>query len=78
MTTALNIILRIIHYLSIVCTILFTIFSSYKQTVGVEKAEELLRNLHLPINYDQALIIGFIFVGVACITFTFISISKKN
>ena len=71
-----NIILRIIHYLSIVCTILFTIFTFYKETVGVEKAEELLKKLYLPINCDQALIIGFIFVGVALITSIFIP--KKN
>ena len=76
MTTVLNIILRIIHYLSIVCTILFVMFTSYKQTVGVEKAEALLKKMYLPINYDQALIIGFIFVGGALITSIFIP--KKN
>ena len=68
MNPVLKIVLRIIHYFSIVGTILFIIFSSYTQKVGVEKAEELLKNLHLTINYDQALIIGFVFVGVAVIT----------
>ena len=72
MNPVLNIILRILHYFSIVGTVLFVIFSSYKQMVGVEKAEELLEKLSLPINYDQTLIIGFLFVGLAFFTFLFI------
>lgn len=49
MNPVLKIVLRIIHYFSIVGTVLFTIFAFYEKMVGIEKAEALLEKLNISI-----------------------------
>lgn len=69
MNPVLKIVLRIIHYFSIVGTVLFALFAFYEKMVGIEKAEALLEKLNISISYNQILVIGFIFVSVAVITY---------
>lgn len=68
MNPVLKIVLRIIRYFSIVGTVLFAIFVSFERMVAIEKAESLLEILNISISYNQILVIGFVFVGVAVIT----------
>lgn len=59
MTTFLNTILLIVNIISFVVTVLFAIFGIYEQIMGPADAEKLLKKLHIPISYNQALLIGF-------------------
>lgn len=68
MTAIFNTILLIVNTISFVITVLFAIFGVYEQIMGPADAEKLLKKLHIPISYNQALIIGF-----ACLALMIIS-----
>lgn len=59
----INIALLIVEIVSFVITILFVIFGIYEQLMGPADAEKILKKLHVPLTYNQVLIIGII-----CIT----------
>lgn len=60
MTMLVNIALPVVTIISFVTTILFAIFGIYEQIMGPADAEKLLKKLHIPLSYNQVLIIGFI------------------
>ena len=68
LTTFFNIILLIINIISFVCTVLFSIFGIYEQIMGPADAEKLLKKLHIPICYNQALIIGFVSIALMIVS----------
>ena len=62
MTSFINTILLIINIISFSATVLFSIFGVYEQIMGPANAEKLLQKLHIPLSYNQVLIIGLIFL----------------
>ena len=61
----LNIIMQIVSIISYSATALFALFGIYELIMGPADAEKLLKKLHIPLTYNQTLIIGFIFVILA-------------
>ena len=61
----INIIMQIVSIISYSATALFALFGIYELIMGPADAEKLLKNLHIPLTYNQTLIIGFIFVILA-------------
>ena len=68
MTAFINAFLLIINVISFAATVLFAIFGIYEQIMGPADAEKLLKKLHIPLSYNQTLIIGF-----ACLALLIIS-----
>ncbi len=68
MTSFINVFLLIINVTSFATTVLFAIFGIYEQIMGPADAEKLLKKLHIPLSYNQTLIIGF-----ACLALMIIS-----
>jgi len=68
MDVFINILLLIVNIISLAATVFFAIFGVYELIMGPTDAEKLLKKLHIPLSYNQALIIGFI-----CIALTIIS-----
>ena len=60
-----NIIMQIVSIISYSATALFALFGIYELIMGPADAEKLLKKLHIPLTYNQTLIIGFIFVILA-------------
>ena len=58
----INIIMQIVSIISYSATALFALFGIYELIMGPADAEKLLKKLHIPLTYNQTLIIGFIFV----------------
>ena len=61
----INIIMQIVSIISYSATALFALFGIYELIMGPADAEKLLKKLHIPLTYNQTLIIGFIFVILA-------------
>lgn len=61
----INIIMQIVSIISYSATALFALFGIYELIIGPADAEKLLKKLHIPLTYNQTLIIGFIFVILA-------------
>lgn len=61
----INIIMQIVSIISYSATALFALFGIYELIMGSADAEKLLKKLHIPLTYNQTLIIGFIFVILA-------------
>lgn len=69
MTAFVNIVLLIVNIISFVITALFGVFGLYEQIMGPADAEKLLKKLHIPLSYNQALIIGFVCLALMIITY---------
>ena len=69
MTQLINTILIIANVVFLGITILFGIFGIYEQIMGPADAEKLLKKLHIPLNYSQILIVGFISLVLMIITY---------
>lgn len=69
MTVFINMILLIINIISFIITVLFGVFGIYEQLMGPADTENLLKKLHIPLSYNQVLIIGFICLGVMIISY---------
>ena len=61
----INIIMQIVSIISYSATAIFALFGIYELIMGPADAEKLLKKLHIPLTYNQTLIIGFIFVILA-------------
>lgn len=61
----INIIMQIVSIISYSATALFALFGIYELIMGPADAGKLLKKLHIPLTYNQTLIIGFIFVILA-------------
>ena len=59
---AIKIIMLIIDIISFVFSILFTIFGIYELIMGPAGAEKLLKIMHIPLSFNQVIIIGIVFV----------------
>ena len=69
MTTFINTILLVVNIISFVATVLFAILGVYEQIMGVADAEKLLKKIHIPLSYNQVLIIGFVFLVLMIISY---------
>lgn len=69
MTTFINTILLIVNVISFAATVLFAIFGVYEQIMGPADAEKLLEKLHIPLSYNQALIIGFVCLALMIVSY---------
>ena len=69
MTAFINTLLLIINIISFAVTVLFAIFGVYEEVMGPADAEKLLEKLHIPLRYNQALIIGFICLALTIISY---------
>ena len=61
--------LLIINILSLIATVLFAIFGVYEIIMGPADAEKMLKKLHIPLNYNRTLIIGFVCVVLLIVSF---------
>ena len=68
MIAFISIILLIVNIISFAATVFYAIFGVYEQIMGPADAEKLLKKLHIPLTYNQALIIGFV-----CLALMFVS-----
>ena len=64
-----NILLLILNIISFAATVLFAIFGIYEQIMGPADAEKLLKKLHIPLSYNQALIIGFVCLALMIVSY---------
>ena len=69
MTAFINTILLIINIISFSATVLFAIFGVYEQIMGPADAEKLLKKLHVPLTYNQVLIIAFVCMALMIISY---------
>ena len=69
MTTFVSIILLIVNVITFAITVLFGMFGIYEQIMGPADAEKLLKKMHIPLNYNQTLIIGFICLALMISTY---------
>ena len=53
----INIIMQIVSIISYSATALFALFGIYELIMGPADAEKLLKKLHIPLTYNQTLII---------------------
>ena len=60
MITFLNIALNVLNIVSFIICSAVAIFSLYGEILGIPAAEKLLTKLHVPLNYDQTILIGLI------------------
>ena len=64
MTAFINAILLIVNIISFVGTVVFSIFGLYEEIMGPANLEKLLEKMHIPLNYNQVLIIGFVCIAL--------------
>lgn len=69
MTAFVNIVLLIVNIISFVITALFGVFGIYEQIMGPADAKKLLKKLHIPLSYNQTLIIWFVCLALLIITY---------
>ena len=69
MTTFINTILLVVNIISFAATVLFAILGVYEQIMGAADAEKLLKKIHIPLSYNQVLIIGFVFLVLMIISY---------
>ena len=69
MTAFINTILLIVNIISFAATVLFAIFGIYEQIMGPADAEKLLSKLHIPLSYNQVLIIGFVCLALMIVCY---------
>lgn len=69
MTQFINMVLLIVNIVSLVVIILIVPFGIYEQIMGPADAEKLLKKLHVPLSYKQVLIIEFVCLALAGITY---------
>ena len=64
-----NILLLILNIISVAATVLIAIFGIYEQIMGPADAEKLLKKVHIPLSYNQALIIGFVCLALMIVSY---------
>ena len=69
MTTFINTVLIIVNIIFFAVVVLLAIFGVYEQIMGPADAEKLLKKLHIPLSYNQVLIIWFICLALMIITY---------
>lgn len=69
MKTIISAILLIVNIVLFVTTVLFTLFGMYEELASPAAAEKLLQKLHIPLSYNQVLIIGFVSLALMFITY---------
>ncbi len=69
MRSFMNTVLLILNIISFAIVILFGVFGTYEQIMGPANAEKLLKTLHIPLSYNQTVIVGFICLTIMIITY---------
>ena len=65
----LDIVLWVLHIVSVIMSILSFIFGIYEQLVSKEKALKVLRKMHINLQYYQVALIAFVSVLTAGVTY---------
>ena len=68
----IKMILLIVNIVTFVATALFAIFDLYEQIVGTPCAERLLEMLHIPLSFNQ-----FLIIQVICVVLMIISLNLR-
>lgn len=66
--------LRVINIMSFICVLVYGVIGIVDQLFGPVIIEKMLKNLNIPLNYNQFLGIGYIFLAIMLISF---AIRKK-
>lgn len=69
MMAFVNAVLLIINIISSIIIILILIFGIYEQIVGLDDAKKLLKDLHIPLSYNQVLVLLFVCFALMDITY---------
>ena len=69
MKTFINVILIFVNAIFFAAVVLLAIFGIYEQIMGAADAEKLLKKLHIPLSYEQVLIIWFVCIALMIITY---------
>ena len=69
MRVFVNTMLLIVNIGFLIITVLFGIFGIYEQIMGPADAAKLLKTLHIPLSYNQVLIVGFTCETLMVITY---------
>ncbi len=69
MGSFMNTVLLILNIVSFAAVMLLTVFGIYEQIMGPANAEKLLKTLHIPLSYNQTVIVGFICLAIMIITY---------
>ena len=67
MNSAVNAILLILNVIFFAVIALLVPFSIYEQIMGPADAKKLLKKLHIPLSYNQVLIIWFVCIAMSAI-----------
>jgi len=70
MIAFVNIILLVVNIISFIIVLLFSVFGIYEQIMGPADSEKMLQKLHIPLNYHQTLILGFVSLIVMLVCYT--------
>lgn len=73
MTVLVNVILPIVIIVCFVVTVLFVPFGIYEQIMGPADAQKLLKKMHIPLNYNQVLVIYFVCLALMMVGYFVIS-----
>ena len=69
MTSFWYVVLVIVNVITLLITVLYVFFYLYDWICGSEDAGKLLKKLHIPLSYRQAVIIGNICLVIYAITY---------
>ena len=62
---------QVLFVITFAISIVFVVFGLYEQIVGPARAEELLRKIRFPLNYNSAFIVGLVCVVSALLLYLF-------
>lgn len=69
MNSAVNAILLILNVIFLAVIALLAPFGIYEQIMGPADAKKLLKKLHIPLSYNQALVIWFVCLVVLIVIY---------
>ena len=61
--------LLVVNIISLVPTIVFGVYGIFEEIMGSGAAERLLEKLHIPLNYNQVLLLGTISFMITIVTY---------
>ena len=66
---AFSVIWEILIIISLIISAVFIVFGIYDQIMGPAATERLLEKLHIPLNYNQVVIIEFIWIAILIVSY---------
>lgn len=79
MTTFSRVVWKIIDSIFLVLCVVFGFLGIYEQIMGLPNTERLLKKLHIPLSYNQVIMISFTILALMIITYVLrMKLSKKS